>query len=182
MGSTEILGDALQTIEGIERLYDACKGIAYGLAFQILREQMAAEDVVQEAFLSVWRSRRRYDPSKGAVKTWVLTIVRNRAIDRLRQDRSQVNVVELETANVGLDDSADPATVEPERMWIREALQALPETQREPILLAYFGGYTHSQIAARKNLPLGTVKAQVRLGLHKLFVTMAPSPSINMTE
>ncbi len=111
MGSTEILADALQTIEGIERLYDACKGIAYGLAFQILGEQMAAEDVVQEAFLSVWRSRRRYDPSKGAVKTWVLTIVRNRAIDRLRQDRSQVTLVELDTANVGSTAAPTPPSL-----------------------------------------------------------------------
>jgi RNA polymerase sigma-70 factor, ECF subfamily len=180
--SAEIFADALQTIEGIEGVYDDCKGIAYGLAFQILREQTAAEDVVQEAFLSAWRSRRRYDPSKGTVKTWLLTIVRNRAIDRLRQDRSRGRMLELDVAEMAVDGSDDPATVEPERLWIREAVQALPAAQREAILLSYFGGYTHIQIATRKNLPLGTVKAQLRLGIKKLSVAMAPVSSGNMIE
>lgn len=166
---SEINGDGLGTIEGIETLYDACKGVAYGLAFQILREQTAAEDAVQDAFLALWRARGRYDPRKGALKSWLLTIVRNCAIDRLRRDRAgSVRVVELDTAPVAVDERADPAAIGPERLWIRDALRALPDAQRDAILLAFFGGYTHTQIAERNGLPLGTVKGQLRMGLQKL--------------
>jgi RNA polymerase sigma-70 factor, ECF subfamily len=166
---SEIRADALQTIEGIESLYDAYRGVAYGLAFQILREQTAAEDAVQDAFLAIWRARGRYDPSKGALKRWLLTIVRNCAIDSLRRDRAgSVRVVELDTAPVVVDEGADPAAVGPERMWIRDALMTLPGAQRDAIVLAFFGGYTHAEIAERNGLPLGTVKGQVRMGLQKL--------------
>ncbi len=169
MGSSEISPDVLQTVDGIERLYDAYRGFAYGLAYQIMREQTAAEDVVQDAFISAWRSRRGYDPSKGSVKSWLLTIVRNRAIDRLRHDRASLGKdLELDTAYLVVGETADPASVGVDRLWIREALKELPETQREAILLAFFGGYTHAQIARRKGLPLGTVKGQLRLGLEKL--------------
>jgi RNA polymerase sigma-70 factor, ECF subfamily len=169
LGTSEIRADALQTIEGMERLFDAYRGFAYGLAFQILREQTAAEDAVQDAFLAIWRARNRYDPNKGPLKGWLLTIVRNCAIDRLRRDRApSVRVVELDAAPVVVDEGADPAAVGPERIWIREALLALPDAQRDAILLAFFGGYTHSQIAERNGLPLGTVKGQLRMGLQKL--------------
>jgi RNA polymerase sigma-70 factor, ECF subfamily len=167
----------LQTIEGIAELYDAYRGIAYGLAFQILREQTAAEDVVQDAFLAIWRARRQYDPEKGAIKSWLLTIVRNRAIDRLRHDRAgSVRVVELNMAELVGDDGADPAAMGAERLWIREALRNLPDPQRDAILLAFFGGYTYAQIAERKGLPLGTVKGHLRLGLQKL-AAMDHAPS-----
>ena len=167
----------LQTIQGIESLYDAYSGIAYGLAFQILREQTAAEDVVQDAFLAIWRARRKYDPEKGPLKSWLLTIVRNRAIDRLRHDRAgSVRVVDLDVAQLVGDDAADPAAMGAERLWIRNSLKALPDSQRDAILLAFFGGYTYAQIAARKGLPLGTVKGQLRLGLQKL-AAMDHAPS-----
>src|SRR6202521_3366757 len=84
----EARGAGLQTIEGMESLYDAYSGLAYGLALHILREQTAAEDVVQDAFLAMWRARRQYDPEKGPLKSWLLMIVRNRAIDRLRHVRA----------------------------------------------------------------------------------------------
>ena len=173
-GGSELNGaptaaDPPQTVEDMETLYDSYKGVAFGLAFQLLREQTAAEDVVQESFLSVWRSRRGYDGKRGTVKTWLLTIVRNRAIDRLRHDRlSQAQLVELDSTNVLVDQTADPAEVRPDQLRIREALQALPLSQREAVLLAFFGGYTHTQIAERRGLPLGTVKARLRLGLKKL--------------
>ena len=169
--------DALQTVEGIESLYDAYSGIAYGMALQILREQTAAEDVVQEAFLAIWRARRHYDREKGAIKSWLLTIVRNRAIDRLRHDRAGASrVVELDMAEIVGDEAADPAVLGADRLWIREALGNLPDAQRNAILLAFFGGYTCAQIAERKGLPLGTVKGQLRLGLQKL-ATMDPALS-----
>ncbi|HVS06680.1 MAG TPA: sigma-70 family RNA polymerase sigma factor [Candidatus Dormibacteraeota bacterium] len=177
---SEIGADALQTIEGMESLYDSCKGIAYGLAFQIVREQTAAEDVVQDAFLAVWRGRRQYDPEKGALKSWLLTIVRHRAIDRLRRDRAgSTKVVELEMAELVGDDGADPADMGAERLWLHMALKALPDRQRDAVLLAFFGGYTCAQIAERQGLPLGTVKGQLRLGLQKLAaMDHAPSSKI----
>jgi len=165
----EARGAGLQTIEGMESLYDAYSGLAYGLALHILREQTAAEDVVQDAFLAMWRARRQYDPEKGPLKSWLLMIVRNRAIDRLRHDRvGSVRVVELDMAELVGDDAADPAAMGAERQWIRDSLRALPDAQRDAILLAFFGGYTYAQIAERKGLPLGTVKGQLRLGLQKL--------------
>jgi RNA polymerase sigma-70 factor, ECF subfamily len=174
---SDFRANASQTIEGIEGLYDAYRGFAYGLAFQILREQTAAEDVVQDAFLTIWRAWRQYDPQKGALKSWLLTIVRNRAIDRLRHDRSgSVKVVELSMAELVGDDGADPAVMGAERLWIREALRNLPDPQRDAILLAFFGGYTCAQIAERKGMPLGTVKGQLRLGLQKL-AAMDHAPS-----
>jgi RNA polymerase sigma-70 factor (ECF subfamily) len=171
---------ALQTVEDLESLYDAEKGVAYGLAFHLLRDQGAAEDIVQEAFLSAWRSRCQYSPSKGGLRVWLLTIVRNRAIDRLRHDRLRPeDTLELETGELS-DVKNDPALLGPERLWIREALATLPDAQRLAISLAYFGGLTQAQIARRTKQPLGTVKGQLRLGLLKLstmdlarFETMA---------
>lgn len=173
----ELSADALQTIDGMERLYDAYRGIAYGLALQILREKTAAEDVLQEAFLAIWRARDQYESKKGSVKSWLLTIVRNRAIDRLRHDRAgSTKIVELDQAEL-IGDNADPGATGPERLWMHQALQALPTAQREAILLAFFGGYTYAQIAERKGLPLGTVKGQLRLGLQKLATLERQSAS-----
>lgn len=166
--------DQPQTLEDMEALYQSYSGAAYGLAFQLTRETTAAEDVVQEAFLSLWRSRQRYDATRGTVKTWLLTIVRNRAIDRLRHDRlSQIRTVELDSAEVLADATADPGELKPEQWRIRQALEALPLSQREAITLAFFGGYSHGQIAELRGLPLGTVKSRLRLGLEKLSSEMA---------
>lgn len=160
--------DALESVEDLEHLYDTHKGIAYGIAFRMLQEQTAAEDVVQEAFLAAWRSRTHFDRAKGGLRNWLLTIVRNRAIDRLRHDRlSPEDELEPEIADLG-SGQADPATLAPERLWIRDALKLLPKAQLEAINLAYFGGYTHTQIAQRTGQPLGTVKGQLRLALQKL--------------
>jgi len=159
---------ALRTVKDLEDLYDADRGIAYGLAFHLLQDQSAAEDVVQEAFLAAWRSRGQYDPSKGGLRGWLLTIVRNRAIDRLRHDRLRPeDALDLKTGELS-DSSSDPALLGPERLWIREALGSLPDAQRLAISLAYFGGLTQTQIARRTKQPLGTVKGQLRLGLLKL--------------
>ena len=169
MGKQVLAAEALQTVEDLERLYDAHKGIAYGLAFQMLGERTAAEDVVQDGFLKAWRSRESYDASRGGLRNWLLTIVRNQAIDRLRQDRARP-VAELtpETADITAGDAADPATMGVERLWIRNALELLPKLQRQAILLAYFGGYSQTQIALRTGQPHGTVKGQLRLALSKL--------------
>jgi RNA polymerase sigma-70 factor (ECF subfamily) len=132
----------------------------------------SAEDITQEAFLSIWRSRLRYDQARGSVRTWVLGIVHNRAIDALR--RSVVHDRRRETMD-GVEErfeSGDRTDVEAARREearsVRSALATLPDDQRRTIELAYFGGFSHSQIAELLDEPVGTVKGRMRLGLEKL--------------
>jgi RNA polymerase sigma-70 factor (ECF subfamily) len=163
-----VRAEALKTADDVERLYDEHAGVAYSLAFQLLRDQGAAEDVVQEAFLAAWRSRQKFDPTKGGLRSWLLTIVRNRAIDRLRHDRLRPEApLELDLGEE-VDPTCDPGVLGPERIWMRNALKSLPRAQRTAINLAYFGGFTQAQIADYTRQPIGTVKSQLRLGLLKL--------------
>jgi RNA polymerase sigma-70 factor (ECF subfamily) len=145
---------------------------AVALATHMCRRRVIAEEVVQEAFLSVWRSRRHFDPRRGSVRAWLLGIVRNRAIDVLRQSVAQ------ELADVG-DRPAEDLLEAPEhtdsevgrRERARELLRAidgLPPEQSRVIALAYYGGYTHVEIATILNTPIGTVKGRMRLGLRKM--------------
>jgi RNA polymerase sigma-70 factor (ECF subfamily) len=155
-----------------EVIYDRHSAVAFSLAYRICGTRPGAEEVVQEAFLALWRSGARYDRSRGSVRTWVLGIVHNRAIDALR--RSTVH----ERRRAG-DDSLAERLVAPERTdvevvhhdearEIRAALETLPEEQARVIELAYFGGFTHTEIAQLLDAPVGTVKGRMRLGLEKL--------------
>ncbi|MCC6790966.1 MAG: sigma-70 family RNA polymerase sigma factor [Thermomicrobiales bacterium] len=154
-------------------LYDRYARIAIAVAYRVLGEHGVAEDVVQEAFLAVWRRVDSFDATRGNVRSWLLTIVRNGAIDRRRGRHARA------LQDTALDDVAFrlatggeetfeivASSVEAER--VREALSALPPEQREAIELAYFGGLTHQEIAQRTGAPLGTIKGRMRLGLHKL--------------
>jgi RNA polymerase sigma-70 factor (ECF subfamily) len=155
-----------------ELLYDRHGGAAYSLAYRIVGKQAAAEDVVQEALLSIWRSRRRYDPTRGSVRTWILGIVHNRAIDGLR--RSSVHDRRRETLDVVEErfEASERTDVEvarrEEARSVRGALETLPTEQRQTIELAYFGGFTQNQIAELMDEPVGTVKGRMRLGLEKM--------------
>jgi RNA polymerase sigma-70 factor (ECF subfamily) len=154
-------------------LYDRYARVAIAIAYRVLGEHGAAEDVVQEAFLAVWRRVDSFDPSRGSVRSWLLTIIRNGAIDRRRgrharalQDTALDDVAfRLTTGDEETFDTV-ASSVEAER--VREALSTLPPEQREAIELAYFGGLTHQEIAQRTGAPLGTIKGRMRLGLHKL--------------
>jgi RNA polymerase sigma-70 factor (ECF subfamily) len=155
-----------------ELIYDRHGGAAFSLAYRMVGNRVAAEDVVQEAFLSIWRSRLRYDQSRGSVRTWVLGIVHNRTIDALRRGASYERrretldgVEERHEAPVRTD--VEAARREEARS-VREALDTLPDEQRRTIELAYFGGFSHSQIAELLDEPIGTVKGRMRLGLDKL--------------
>jgi RNA polymerase sigma-70 factor (ECF subfamily) len=161
-----------------EVFYDRHGGAAYSLAHRIVGDRTAAEDVVQEAFLSIWRSSARYDPAKGSVRSWTLGIVRNRAIDALRRhagpapklDHDDEALLEARPADERTDSEAirrDTA----ER--VRGALGVLPQEQLQVIALAYFGGFSHSEIASMLGAPLGTIKGRMRLGLEKLRDTLA---------
>jgi RNA polymerase sigma-70 factor, ECF subfamily len=155
-----------------ELLYDRHGGAAYSLAYRIVGKQAAAEDVVQEALLSIWRSRRRYDPTRGSVRTWILGIVHNRAVDGLR--RSSVHERRRESLDVVEErfEARERTDVEvarrEEARSVRGALGTLPTEQRQTIELAYFGGFTQSQIAELMDEPVGTVKGRMRLGLDKM--------------
>ena len=159
--------------EAFEVFYDRHGGAAYSLAYRIVGERGAAEDVAQEAFLSVWRSRARYDPTRGSVRAWVLGIVRNRAIDALRRSAGRAPRLGFDDESVLEQRPAAERTEEEalQRETSREmqtALGELPRDQAKVIELAYFGGFTHSEIAEMLGMPLGTVKGRMRLGLEKI--------------
>jgi RNA polymerase sigma-70 factor, ECF subfamily len=161
-----------------EVFYDRHGGAGYSLAHRIVGDRAAAEDVTQEAFLSIWRSTARYDPARGSVRSWMLGVVRNRAIDALRRASGPAPKLDLddETLLEGrpaeeLTDSEVIRRDVAER--VRGALGALPREQSQVIALAYFGGFTHSEIASMLGAPLGTIKGRMRLGLEKLRDTLA---------
>ena len=154
-------------------LYDRHGGAAYSLALRIVGDRALAEDVTQEAFLSVWRSGARFDAARGSVRSWTLGIVRNRAIDALRRSSSPAPKLDLDDEAV-LEGQAAEQLTDAEAIRretarrVRGALGDLPHEQSEVIGLAYFGGFTHSEIAEMLGEPLGTVKGRMRLGLEKL--------------
>ena len=155
-----------------ELLYDRHGGAAFSLAYRMVGKQAAAEDVVQEAFLSIWRSRLRYDKTRGSVRTWVLGIVHNRAIDGLRRstvhDRGRETLDVVEERHEARERTDVEVARREEARSVRGALNTLPDEQRKTIELAYFGGYSQSEIAKLLEEPLGTVKGRMRLGLEKM--------------
>jgi RNA polymerase sigma-70 factor (ECF subfamily) len=159
-------------------LYDRHGGAAYSLAYRIVGDSAVAEDVTQEAFLSVWRSGARFDAARGSVRSWTLGIVRNRSIDALRRLSGSAPKLNLDD-EAALEAEPAPELTDSEAIRretarnLRGALRELPEEQSEVIGLAYFGGFTHSEIAEMLGMPLGTVKGRMRLGLVKIRTTLA---------
>jgi len=164
--------------EAFEVFYDRHGGAAYSLAYRIVGERNAAEDVTQEAFISIWRSGARFDRTRGSVRAWTLGIVRNRAIDALRRSAGKAPKLTFDDEAI-LEQEAAPETTEEEALRRRESdelrgvLRELPDDQSKVIQLAYFGGFTHSEIARMLGMPLGTVKGRMRLGMEKMRTRMA---------
>ncbi len=165
-------GDA----RAFEVIFNRHGDAAFSLAYRMCGRRAMAEDVVQEAFMSLWRSGSRYNPARGSVRSWVLSVVHHRAIDAFRREgvRTSRNVSDEGIAErLPAPDSTD---VEVERredaQQVRSALQELPADQRQVIELAYFGGFTHTQIATMLKLPAGTVKGRMRLGLTKMRLSL----------
>jgi RNA polymerase sigma-70 factor (ECF subfamily) len=159
--------------EAFEVFYDRHGGVAYSLAYRIVGEKAAAEDVTQEAFISLWRSGARFDSTRGSVRSWMLSIVRNRAIDQLRSKAGKAPKLAFDDDAILEQRPAEEQTEEEalERETaseVRGALGTLPDDQSKVIQLAYFGGFSHSEIAAMLGVPLGTVKGRMRLGLEKI--------------
>jgi RNA polymerase sigma-70 factor, ECF subfamily len=161
-----------------EVVYDRHGGAAYSLAYRIVGDRGIAEDVTQEAFLSLWRSGAKYDRTRGSVRTWLLGVVRNRAIDALRRQATRAPTVELELDRLPdtrpTAELTDTEAVRREAAReVRGALRMLPADQLKVIELAYFGGLTHSEIAEALGMPLGTVKGRMRLAMEKIRTTLA---------
>ena len=153
-------------------IYDRHCAAAFGLAYRMVGSRGLAEDVVQEAFLSLWRAGARYDSQRGSVRTWILGIVHNRAIDALRRtlvhERRRASDEGLERTAPS-DDRTDTEVLRgDDARFVRRALETLPAEQRRVLELAYFSGWSQTEIAEAIDIPLGTVKGRMRLGLRKL--------------
>jgi RNA polymerase sigma-70 factor, ECF subfamily len=164
-------------------LYDRHGGAAYSLAHRIVGDAELAEDVTQEAYISVWRSGARFDATRGSVRSWTLGIVRNRAIDALRRGAAPGRKLAFDDDAALAEEPAEERTdAEAIRRdtarRVRGALGELPNEQSEVIGLAYFGGFTHSEIAEMLGMPLGTVKGRMRLGLEKVRYVLAEGMGI----
>jgi RNA polymerase sigma-70 factor (ECF subfamily) len=161
-------GDAL----AFETVYDRHGGAAFSLAYRMVGNRPGAEDAVQEAFMSIWRSRARYLPERGSVRSWILGIVHNRTIDSLRRnlvhDKRRSSAEGIEERHEAPERTEVEVARRDEARSVREAMDTLPGEQNRVIELAYFGGFTHSQIAEMLDMPIGTVKGRMRLGLEKL--------------
>lgn len=155
---------------GLATLYDRWAQTVYSMVFQLLREADAAEDVVEETFWQVWHRAASYDSSRGTVRTWLLTIGRSRALDRLRS-RKRNREDAAENLSLIRDPGSDPAQLAEgaeRRQLVYSALAELPDEQRRALELAYFRGLSQSEIAEMLGEPLGTVKTRMRLGMQKM--------------
>jgi RNA polymerase sigma-70 factor (ECF subfamily) len=151
--------------DALAELYRRFGRLAYGLAFRILRDDALAQDAVQEAFLGVWRAAGRFTAERAKPSTWLLTLVHRRAVDLVRrEERRRADPLPSQMEAAGPDEPELLA----QRQAVREALATLPPEQREAIELAYYGGYTQSELAERLGQPLGTIKSRMFTGLSRL--------------
>jgi RNA polymerase sigma-70 factor, ECF subfamily len=171
-------------LDALQELYDRYRTMAYSIALRITQDASLAEDVVQDAFLGVWRNAARYVEGRGSVKTWVLSIVHHRAVDAVRRRRPTTELPEREDVPppaLTLPDVWEDVAAGLDRAEIASAMTVLSDVQREAIELAYWGGLTQQEIAERTGAPLGTVKSRVRLGLLALRRALVGDDE-NLTE
>jgi RNA polymerase sigma-70 factor (ECF subfamily) len=163
-------------------LYDRHAAVAYSLAYRICGRRAAAEEAVQEAFLAAWRGRASYQSARGGLRLWLLALVRNRAIDAVRHasvtTSRDVHDEGLSATLPALERTDDEVERRSNAELVRRAMAELPDDQQRVIELSFFGGFTHSEIAAMLDLPPGTVKGRMRLGLTKLRATLAEPGSV----
>ena len=164
-----------------ELLYLRHAGAVRRLGVKILRSREAADDLVQDTFLQLWRQRARYRSEQGSVSTWLYTIARNRAIDALRARVTAASVTEaareLALSAAPQSDPLAQTILRDEVVWLHAELAHLPSDQRQTVVLAYGGGLTHEEVAQRTGVPLGTVKSRIRIGKQRLARRLEPGTS-----
>jgi RNA polymerase sigma-70 factor, ECF subfamily len=162
----------------LAELYDRFGRLAYGLALRILRDEKLAEDAVQEGFLAAWRNADRFIPERGRAGTWLLTLVHRRAVDLVRrEDRRRAEPLREGFEPAAAESAEDDAWLRIERERVQFALRKLPDQQREALELAYYGGFTQSELAERLGEPVGTIKSRMFTGLARLRELLAePRP------
>jgi RNA polymerase sigma-70 factor (ECF subfamily) len=159
--------------EALAELYDRFGRVAYGLALRIVRDPALAEDAVQEGFMAVWRSAARFVADRAKASTWILTLIHRRAVDLVRREEPR-RAEPLDSApQPSGDDTEDEVWLRLRRTRVQEALARLPEKQREALELAYYGGFTQSELADRLGEPLGTIKSRMFSGLATLRELLA---------
>lgn len=153
-------------------LYDGTSGQVFGLLVRMLTDRAAAEEVLLDVYKQAWRQAALYDRERGSPLAWLLTIARTRALDRLRSVKREQQLKQAASAEAGLQSSStnpeQKAVISERQKLVRDALDALPDAQREVIEMAYYSGLTHSEISEKLDLPLGTVKTRTRLAMMKL--------------
>lgn len=165
--------------EALGLLYDRYASVAMAVAVRVVADRELAEDLVHDAYVAVWQKIDRFDPSRGSLRSWLLTIVRNRAIDRLRGTRPSMEVGEADEQSLlrtGPNPTWEAAAARRSAVELRQALESLPDEQRQAVELAYFGGRTYREIAQLTGVPQGTANGRLRLALAKL------RDSLSMTD
>jgi RNA polymerase sigma factor (sigma-70 family) len=158
--------------EALGELYDRFGRVAYGLALRVLRDDKLAEDAVQEGFLAAWRNADRFMPERAKASTWLLTLVHRRAVDLVRREERR-RAEPLPEPSTSSDSAEDDAWLRFERERVQAALRRLPDQQREALELAYYGGFTQSELAERLGQPVGTIKSRMFAGLARLRELLA---------
>jgi RNA polymerase sigma-70 factor (ECF subfamily) len=168
----ELLRQSARGDEGsFAKLYDATASRVHGLALRVVRDPAQAEEVTQEAYLEIWRTASRFDASRGSALAWLMTIAHRKSVDRVRSAEAANRrdaTYHRETSPVEHDATVEAATASIEAGRVRQALNTLTSPQRQALELAYFGGYTHTEVASMLDLPLGTAKTRIRDGLIRL--------------
>ena len=175
-GTSDVLASLLKRAgrgdkDAFAELYDATSARVYGLAVRVVRDPAQAEEVAQESFLEIWRGSARFDATRGSAIAWILTIVHRKAVDRVRSAEAasrRDTTYQRQNQLVEHDTTADAAHASLEARRVRSALTSLTDVQRQAVELAYFGGYTHTEVASMLDLPLGTAKTRIRDGLIRL--------------
>ncbi len=162
--------------EAYEQLYDRLSAVVYGVCRRVLRDPSESEEVAQEVLLEIWRTASRYDPSRAGVRSWAVMISHSRAVDRVRSSerrRAREEATALPEPPA-VDEVSEAAVSAFEGRRVRKAMAELSDVQRESVRLAFYGGHTHTEVAALLGLPLGTVKTRIRDGLTRLRVHLGP--------
>jgi RNA polymerase sigma-70 factor, ECF subfamily len=167
----------------LAELYDRYGRTAYGLALRIVRDQALAEDAVQDAFLTIWRTASRFVPERGKASTWILTLVHRRAVDTVRREQRRRTDSLERAAEPAVEGVEEDAWLRLQRERVQTALRNLPDAQREALELAYYGGFSQTELAERLGQPLGTIKSRMFTGLSRLREQLGePGTEISWTS